>query len=143
MNEFKKIIKKYEATIEGLESNFECLKGFHTCVKDEDIRRALLGTLSKLEESQLDLTKMYVSINIDIQKEMFEILRIIDKDRRNCIIWINLALMIRDLGDLKTPVLIQCAGLGDIIMRLRMIFVMMDKYARLDEKDAMLFEKID
>lgn len=139
MNELKEIIKRFKTTIEELESNFECLKGSQTCVKEEDIRRTLLGIISKLEESNLDLTKMSVSINnCDIQNEMLKILRIIDKDYRNCITWINLALMVGDHGDLRLqalwPALIQGSGLVDIIMKLRIIFVMMDKYAMLPEK---------
>lgn len=138
MDELKEILKKYEITIKELESNYECLKGKLTCMKDEDIRRALLGIISRLDESQLDIIKMSVSINSDIQEEMFEIIRILDKDRRNCITWINLALMMGNLGDVKLnnlwPALIQGSGLGDILVKLRMIFIMMDKYSTNVEK---------
>jgi hypothetical protein len=135
MNNLKEIIAKYKDTVEDLERNYECLKGFHTCLKDEDIRRTLFGTISKLEESQLYITKISFSIdNFDIQKEMHDILRIIDIDRRNCTTWINLALMIGDLGDIMLQELwrsfIQGSGLGEMLIKLRMIFVMIDKYAK-------------
>lgn len=135
MNNLKEIIMNYKKTIEDLDSNYECLKGFHTCLKDEDIRRTLFGTIKKLEESQLYITKISFSIdNFDIQKEMLDILRIIDNDCRNCTTWINLALLLGDLGDLKLQELwrsfIQGSGLGDILVRLRIIFIMMNKYVK-------------
>jgi hypothetical protein len=138
MNELKELVNKYESAIKELENHCECLKGSMTCMKEETTRTALLGIINKLNESQLYITNMLTLIDLDIREEMFDVFRIMDKERRDCITWINLTLMMGDLGDIKLnklwSALIKGSGLVDILVKFHMVLIIMDKYSTKDKE---------
>ena len=130
ISELEEMVKKYESIIRELGNKYNYLNSAEVVSSnDKNVRKTLIEIRGKLEDVQVDISKIALSIeNQEIQNQIIDLLNTYKRMCNESIIMINVGLWAFDLTSTKCiSLLVQTSRLGNVLSFLRVFTIVFEK----------------